>query len=453
MDHRATGTRSGKPASSAGRGQAVSAAEASNFPCPYNGCKEGFRLLRDLRKHKLVEHDYCKVCDEDFDDYDSFHKHKIMSERHITCAVCSMDFKSEAGRDRHYLQAHQTAHNIKCKGCDVTFERGAALLVHFERNQCRPHDKPGISADRFESQRAGIAMVMQSRNRKPEVQDESGKLDSLPAIPFGGSVAPSTIGGVPIERAEQPDFLIGNDFDKGSLEFPPLLSASDRRPASPTNSHASTSLLLSEREYPLNASNLAKLNMKNRHEEKETTPKASAAGWPTVGKDEDDFTERMSSMNMSARLFPGAKPTPMPEGFVPPSVQPSRSGYSDQNSKNSIQLQPNAISGQWECPFFKCAFTCESRQELEYHFEDANNGHRGFDHVCPSCLKRYKTPSALMAHLESATTRCTIRESKTYGNVLHLVSGGHLNVDGRHNDGSARIVSPEDAGNTPEIIW
>lgn len=98
-------------------------------------------------------------------------------------------------------------------------------------------------------------------------------------------------------------------------------------------------------------------------------------------------------------------------------------------------------------------FTCESRQELEYHFQDANNGHRGFDHVCPSCLKRYKTPSALMAHLESATTRCTIRESKTYGNVLHLVSGGHLNVDGRHNDGSARIVSPEDAGNTPEIIW
>lgn len=104
MDHRAPGTKSGKPASSAGRGQAVSAAEASNFPCPYNGCKEGFRLLRDLRKHKLVEHDYCMVCDEDFDDYDSFHKHKIMSERHITCAVCSMDFKSEAGRDRHYLQ-------------------------------------------------------------------------------------------------------------------------------------------------------------------------------------------------------------------------------------------------------------------------------------------------------------------------------------------------------------
>lgn len=99
------------------------------------------------------------------------------------------------------------------------------------------------------------------------------------------------------------------------------------------------------------------------------------------------------------------------------------------------------------------SYKCDLRQDLEIHFSDRNNGHRGFDHVCPSCLKRYKTPSALMAHLESATTRCSIRNSKGYGNVLHLVSGGHLNVDGRHNDGTTRIVSPEDAGKIPDIIW
>ncbi|KAL9012242.1 MAG: hypothetical protein Q9173_002989 [Seirophora scorigena] len=438
-------------ASRAGRVQAVSASQASNFPCPYADCQDGFRSLRDLRKHKLTEHDYCKVCDADFEDWDSFHHHKIISERHITCAVCSTDFKSEAGRDRHFLQAHQTAHEIKCKGCGVTFERGAALLLHFERNQCRPQDKPGISAERFEKQRAGIAMVMQSGNRKSEEYGESGTLESLPAIPFGGSVAPSTVGGVPIERAEQPEFLVGKDFEKESLDFPPLLSASNQRPASPTGSHASTNLLLPERNYPLNASNLAMLNKKNRQEE--TIPKASAVGWPLPGMDEDDVTEGMSNMTMSGRLFPGAKPTPMPASFVAPSVQPSKSGYSEVNSTNSIQLQRNAISGQWECPFFKCSFECETRQQLEWHLQDANNGHRGFDHVCPSCLKRFTTPSALMGHLESPTTRCTIRESKAYGNVMHLVSGGHVNIDGRHNDGSARLVSPEDAGKIPDMIW
>ncbi|KAL8903985.1 MAG: hypothetical protein Q9207_003564 [Kuettlingeria erythrocarpa] len=440
------------PATSAPRPQAGSASQSATFPCPYDDCKRGFRSLKDLRQHKLDEHDYCKVCDEDFDDFDALHKHKIISERHITCTVCSVDFKSEMGRDRHHIQMHGSAHNIQCRGCDVTFAKGAALLLHFERNLCRPAEKPGVTADRFENQRAGIAMVMQARNRKQDEQGESGSLDQLPRIPLGGSCAPSSVGGgVPIEDAEQPDFLLGN-YDERDMDFPPLSYASQSRPSSPVESHASTNLLLSEHNYPaLNSSNLAKLDEKNLFDQ--TTPKASLAGWPALGKDKDGIIEGMSNMSMSSKLFPGARPTPLPEGFVPPSVQPSKSGYSNLDFTNSIQLQPNAATGLWECPFYKCSYKCDLRQDLEIHFADRNNGHRGFDHVCPSCLKRYKTPSALMAHLESATTRCSIRNSKGYGNVLHLVSGGHLNIDGRHNDGTTRIVSPEDAGKIPDIIW
>lgn len=247
---------------------------------------------------------------------------------------------------------HGSAHNIKCKGCNVTFAKGAALLLHFEHDLCSPKEKPGISAERFESQRAGVAMVMQARNKKQDEQGESGSLDTLPGIPFGGSVAPSTVGGVPIEPAEQPDILM-NDDDIQSIHFPPLSKASEERPPSPTESNASTNLLISEHRYPaLNADNLAMLNKKNYNEE--TTPKASEAGWPLIGKDKDDITERMSNMSMSARLFPNAKPTPMPEGFVPPSIQPSRSGYSNLDFTNSIQLHPNAATGLWECPYYKC---------------------------------------------------------------------------------------------------
>lgn len=89
---------------SAGKAQAVSASQDAKFPCPYDDCKRGFRSLKDLRQHKLDEHDFCKVCDEDFEDFDALHKHKIVSERHITCTVCSVDFQSETGRDRHYTQ-------------------------------------------------------------------------------------------------------------------------------------------------------------------------------------------------------------------------------------------------------------------------------------------------------------------------------------------------------------
>lgn len=234
----------------------------------------------------------------------------------------------------------------------MTFAKGAALLLHFEHNLCRPEEKPGISADRFESQRAGVAMVMQARNRKIDEQGEKGSLHALPGIPLGASAAPSTVGGgVPIEPAEQPDFLMNDDF-------PPLSKASGWHPPSPTESNASTNLLTSEHHYrALNADNLAMLNQKNHNEEK--PPKASEAGWPVVGKAKDDLIEGMSNMNMSARLFPDAKGTPLPEGFVPPvlpSIQPSRSGYSNLDFTNSIQLRPNAVSGQWECPYFRCGY-------------------------------------------------------------------------------------------------
>lgn len=81
---------------------AGSASQTSKFPCPYIDCTRGFLKEGDLRKHKMQDHDYCKICDEDFEDDEAFHKHKIMSERHITCTVCSLDFKSESGRDRHH---------------------------------------------------------------------------------------------------------------------------------------------------------------------------------------------------------------------------------------------------------------------------------------------------------------------------------------------------------------
>ncbi|KAL8939298.1 MAG: hypothetical protein Q9216_003433 [Gyalolechia sp. 2 TL-2023] len=322
----------------------------SNFPCPYKDCDRGFRRLGDLLEHKMDEHDHCKICNEDFEDFDAFHDHKIASDRHITCTICSLDFKSEMGRDRHYTQMHGSAHNIKCRACNVTFAKGAALLLHFEHNLCRPEEKPGISAERFELQRAGIAMVMQARNKTDEEQGGNGSSYTVHGTPRG-SVAPSTVGGgVPIEPNEQPDFLTNDDF-------PPLSNAPEQCHPSPAMSDASTNLLMSEHHYPaLNAGNLAMLDQKNKTREK--APAAGEAGWPVSRKTkDDDLIEGMSNVSMSARLFPNAKGTPLPEGYVlpvPPSVQPSRSGYSNLDSSNSLQLRPNAISGQWECPYFKC---------------------------------------------------------------------------------------------------
>ncbi|KAL9032631.1 MAG: hypothetical protein Q9180_006391 [Flavoplaca navasiana] len=424
---------------------AGSASQTSNFPCPYTDCKRGFLKEADLRKHKMQDHDYCKICDEDFEDDEAFHKHKIMSERHITCAVCSLDFRSESGRDRHYNVTHAASHNVKCRACDTTFAKGAALVLHFEKNLCHPKDKHGISADRFEAQRAAMAMVLQTKNsdRAPQTESTGGSLGRLESVDFGGSVAGSSVhGGVPIEASEQPDFL--TDHGRGT---PSEASDHTERPLSPHESDAETDLLSfpDDPRDALNASNLAALDQGRM-------ARTGLADWPALGSHKDALVKGMSNVSVSAGgvgEIPGS-----PGIYAPPSVQPSKSGYSVAGEMKGVELQPNAITGEWECPYYKCNYKGLLRQDLEAHFDDRNNGHRGFEHQCPSCLKRFKTASAIIAHLESPTVRCTIRNSRGYNNILHLVSGGHLNVSGRHNDGTYRLVVPKDPAKTTEsMLW
>lgn len=67
----------------------------------------------------------------------------------------------------------------------------------------------------------------------------------------------------------------------------------------------------------------------------------------------------------------------------------------------------------------------------------------GFENRCVGCLRLFKSPSALTAHMESTSARCSVRDSRQFGNALSLVSGGFLGVNGRHADGSVKIDAPE----------
>ncbi|KAI4217857.1 MAG: hypothetical protein LQ349_008984 [Xanthoria aureola] len=425
---------------------AGSASQTSKFPCPYTDCTRGFLKEGDLRKHKMQDHDYCKICDEDFEDEEAFHKHKIMSERHITCTVCSLDFKSESGRDRHHKVMHAASHNVKCRGCDTTFAKGAALIHHFEKNLCRPTDKEAITADRFEAQRASLAMLAERKDRERAFQSEKtgGSPSEMGSVAFEGSGAGSSVhGGVPIEASEQPDFLTDR-----SLEFPAPSELSDttERPLSPVESDAGSDLL-SFHDDPrdaLNASNLAALDQGGR------MAQVGLADWPPLGS-RTDVVKGISNLSMSA-----AKPAPAGESpriYAPPSVQPSKSGYSVAEEMKKYELLPNPATGEWDCPYHKCKFTALRRQDLDVHLDDRNqNGHLGFGLQCPSCLKRFKTASAMVAHFESPTVRCNIRDSKEYSEILYFVSGGHLDVSGRHSDGTNRLVVPKDPVKTIESM-
>jgi len=51
--------------------------------------------------------------------------------------------------------------------------------------------------------------------------------------------------------------------------------------------------------------------------------------------------------------------------------------------------------------------------------------------------------------MESASTRCNIRETKGYGNIISLVSGGFLGVSGKFEDGTVKM----DSQKKPDSFW
>ncbi|PYI02793.1 C2H2 finger domain protein [Aspergillus sclerotiicarbonarius CBS 121057] len=109
---------------------------SSRVRCTFEDCRRHFESLPAMRQHKLIEHDYCSRCDEDFKDEECFLLHKIRSDKHIVCAVCGREFRSEGGRDAHIRQYHRPMQSLTCSGCGQKFKQAGALVRHVEDDEC-----------------------------------------------------------------------------------------------------------------------------------------------------------------------------------------------------------------------------------------------------------------------------------------------------------------------------
>jgi len=71
-----------------GSGQAVGTLPL--LKCTYSDCQKHFETVKDMKSHKKYtdEHDYCKPCDIDFKDWESFTQHKVsLMVRFALCTI------------------------------------------------------------------------------------------------------------------------------------------------------------------------------------------------------------------------------------------------------------------------------------------------------------------------------------------------------------------------------
>ncbi|GFN12674.1 putative C2H2 finger domain protein [Aspergillus tubingensis] len=91
----------------------------------------------------------------------------------------------------------------------------------------------------------------------------------------------------------------------------------------------------------------------------------------------------------------------------------------------------SSFNGKFICP---CKAEFSSMRDFEEHVVTKTNQNRGIQ--CPGCLRIFRTAAALVAHCESASTRCKVNRGLQFSQVINDISGGLVRSVGLFADGS-----------------
>ncbi|KAI9827347.1 MAG: hypothetical protein M1819_006989 [Sarea resinae] len=399
------------------------------FPCTFADCRAIFDSAAQLKRHKSYtpSHDYCKLCDLDFEDDLGFLKHKVESTKHIVCPICSEDFKSKAGRDGHFRQFHAAEQNIKCVGCGSIFIRAGGLMQHIEKDLCGT-----VTRKNFEKHRATKELVNAFLNNPEGRRGSSilsGAASTIASIDNGGGVSLKDLESILDEQ--------DGGSTKGSL--------------------------------------IAPLSQKSKVKQDGTWPQLGEGS--EVDDSEVDLLTGADSRSVasvstrwgggggsaSSKLFPGAPKTP-----VTPEEATRLEELAAANTVNGFNTHvwhpgskdfraeafKNHITDKYHCPYPRCVKTYTTSFPFEAHMRS----HLGDTAKlrCPCCLRLFDTATALIQHCETATSRCRINQSDKYGVAIDQFSGGLLEAKGRHEDGTIKYKGAErkdDGGPGGEVNW
>ncbi len=135
--------------------------------------------------------------------------------------------------------------------------------------------------------------------------------------------------------------------------------------------------------------------------------------------------------------IPAASPDPNPHAHVT-TLPPPRI------SKLELDKHYDTIRECYVCPGIKCRRNFRTPDQFNAHL--LSPAHVGGHVCCPSCLRLFKTISALINHMESGAKNCNVRNSTNYNQVLREVSAGLIGASGHLEDGTVRYMMPNDEG-------
>ncbi|KIX00072.1 uncharacterized protein Z518_10999 [Rhinocladiella mackenziei CBS 650.93] len=158
--------------------------------------------------------------------------------------------------------------------------------------------------------------------------------------------------------------------------------------------------------------------------------------------------------SMVASMYDKNAPSSAVSENIPPSVRardpdpaaphkhviniPAHSAISPR-SQLDIQKFWDGMQQKYICPGMSCNRGFKSIRGFQEHL--LSSAHVGGTVVCPSCLKRFGSTAAWVAHCESGSRRCDIRNSSNFNHVMREITGGVLGTQGFLEDGTVQYVA------------
>ncbi|KAL1849726.1 hypothetical protein Plec18167_005285 [Paecilomyces lecythidis] len=363
-----------------------------------------------MKKHKIAdpEHEYCSRCDEDFQDEERLLIHKIKSNKHIICPICGSEYRSESGRDHHIMQNHRMEQDLTCY-CKAKFKNGTTMINHIEKNEC-----PAVTS----------SQLIKERARKTAFRY---------ALEASGLTASLTPGSEPDDDREASGGVSLSNVARLNKE------AISNQPRSDDDSRSAASTKLSLKHWP-------RLGEQRQMHMNSELGDLMAFSELSVNDKEKENKEVVAKQDAATGISKHSSDSWKHEG--------SQAGMTLSDPTNPTRKLPTAgevlttLFGRWDATVYLDSFVGRYRCPCGCGYFDDTNSFE--EHIlirtniasrvhCPRCMRAFKTTAALVAHCESATTRCNLRYMDNYAQVIGEITGGVIEPNGYLNDGTIKL--------------
>lgn len=277
---------------------------------------------------------------------------------------------------------------------------------------------------------------------------------------------------VPASRTERSlHTAIGGPISTASLQqFPPLLPSAATTTPDPLiidnqliSANATTNNLIDFEEATVNMTRLriSKFDLTQNpasafHQPTQDTTNAThkVKGWlDSIGTStkppQEDYSRVASIYDQKATPPVVDEDIPPASNVANPAPNAKHDHITTQQAKSVISTSTvldverywDAMQQQYVCPGNRCNRQFNEAQRFRDHM--LSPAHVGGVVVCPSCLKRFRTTAAWVAHTESASKKCDIRNSVNFNMVMREITGGVLGTYGFMDDGTVNYVAPK----------